>query len=64
MGSTKASTTVQVEMEFEKETKNSYRYKEVKVEGQAPRIGQFYIQQHALPGKPERITVTVTASAQ
>lgn len=30
--------------EFEKETKNSVRYKEIPAEGQAPVVGSLYVQ--------------------
>lgn len=33
-----------VKFEFEKETKNSVRYKEVPAEGQAPIVGSLYVQ--------------------
>ena len=33
-----------VTFEFEKETKNSIRYKEVPVEGKAPIVGSLYVQ--------------------
>jgi hypothetical protein len=33
-----------VNFEFEKETKNSIRYKEVPAEGKAPIVGSLYIQ--------------------
>lgn len=33
-----------IKFEFEKETKNSVRYKEVPAEGQAPIVGSLYVQ--------------------
>ena len=33
-----------ISFEFEKETKNSVRYKEVPVEGKAPIVGTLYVQ--------------------
>lgn len=50
-----------VEMTLDKTTKNAVRYSEVEVEGQAPKIGQLYVQKHAVPGQPENIRVTVEA---
>ncbi len=35
---------VTVQFEFEKETKNSVRYKEVPEEGKAPIVGSLYVQ--------------------
>lgn len=37
------SSTI-VNFEFEKETKNSVRYKEVPMDGQAPIVGSLYVQ--------------------
>ncbi|WP_273285945.1 MULTISPECIES: hypothetical protein [Reinekea] len=36
--------TEQVQFEFEKETKNSVRFKEVPSEGKAPIVGSLYVQ--------------------
>lgn len=33
-----------IQFEFEKETKNSVRYKEVPAEGQPPIVGSLYVQ--------------------
>jgi hypothetical protein len=33
-----------IKFEFEKETKNSVRYKELPAEGQAPIVGSLYVQ--------------------
>ena len=51
--------TFTVDMTLEKTTKNALRYNEDEVKGVAPRIGQLYVQKHALPGAPEHISVTV-----
>lgn len=48
-----------VAMSLDKTTKNALRYQEAEVKGQAPRIGQLYIQKHALPDSPDTISVTV-----
>lgn len=53
-------TTWQVRMVKDKVTKNALRYAEVEQEGVAPRIGQLYVQKHALPGAPEEILVSVS----
>lgn len=37
-------STTTVQFEFEKETKNSVRYKEVPAAGQAPIVGSLYVQ--------------------
>ena len=37
-------STVIVHFEFEKDTKNSVRYKEIPEEGKAPIVGTIYIQ--------------------
>ena len=37
-------STVTVKFEYEKETKNSVRYKEVPEEGKAPVVGSLYVQ--------------------
>ena len=34
---------IEVEMEFEKATKNTYRYKEVSPEGVRPKLGTIYL---------------------
>jgi hypothetical protein len=56
----KTSPKIDVEFEFEKDTKNTRRFKEV-VEGDAvPVIGTLYVQQSAFKGEiPERVTVTI-----
>ncbi|WP_372882064.1 hypothetical protein [Psychromonas sp.] len=43
---------------YEKETKNSVRYKEVPEEGQAPVVGSLYIQKW-FAGNSKQITVTI-----
>lgn len=37
-------STTTIQFEFEKETKNSVRYKEVPAAGQAPVVGSLYVQ--------------------
>lgn len=38
------SSRVKIKFEFEKETKNSVRFKEVPAEGSAPIVGSLYVQ--------------------
>lgn len=45
--------------EMEKETKNTIRYQEEKVEGQPPVIGTIYVQKWALTGIPSKVKVTL-----
>ncbi len=52
-----------VQMDLEKETKNTIRYQERPQGGQPPRIGTLYIQKWALPEQsPESIVVTIEQS--
>ena len=48
-----------VKLEFEKETKNSVRYKEVPDEGQPPIIGSLYVQKW-YAGTSKNIEVTLS----
>lgn len=47
-----------VQFEYEKETKNSVRYKEVPEEGTAPIVGSLYIQKW-FAGDSKTIEVTI-----
>ncbi|PCJ18349.1 MAG: hypothetical protein COB04_07440 [Gammaproteobacteria bacterium] len=47
-----------VKFEFEKETKNSVRYKETPEEGKAPIIGSLYVQKW-FAGSAKHIEVTL-----
>jgi len=47
-----------VKFEFEKETKNSVRYKEVPDEGTAPIVGSLYIQKW-FAGSSKNIEITI-----
>jgi len=47
-----------IAFEFEKETKNSIRYKEVLDEGTAPIVGSLYIQKW-FAGKSKLIEITI-----
>lgn len=47
-----------VNFEYEKETKNSIRYKEVPEEGQAPIVGSLYVQKW-FAGNSKNIQVTI-----
>ncbi|MFT6769907.1 hypothetical protein [Congregibacter sp.] len=49
---------VTVAFEFEKETKNSVRYKEVPKEGQAPVVGSLYVQKW-FAGACKNLQVTI-----
>jgi hypothetical protein len=45
-------------LRFEKETKNSVRYKEVPAEGQAPIVGSLYVQKW-FAGSSKALEVTI-----
>lgn len=47
-----------IKFEFEKETKNSVRYKEIPAEGQAPIVGSLYVQKW-FAGGTKSLTVTL-----
>jgi hypothetical protein len=47
-----------VHFEYEKETKNSVRYKEVPAEGTAPIVGTLYVQKW-FAGSSKNIEVTI-----
>ena len=47
-----------VKFEYEKETKNSVRYKEVPEEGTAPIVGSLYVQKW-FAGESKSIEVTI-----
>jgi len=47
-----------VNFEYEKETKNSVRYKEVPEEGQAPIVGSLYVQKW-FAGNSKNIQITI-----
>ncbi len=49
-------TTIQ--FEFEKETKNSVRYKEVPDEGKPPIVGSLYVQKW-FAGDTKKMTITL-----
>lgn len=51
-----------VQFEYEKETKNSVRYKEVPEEGKAPIVGSLYVQKW-FAGDCKSITVTLNKDA-
>ena len=50
--------TVTVNFEFEKETKNSIRYKEVQEDGKAPIVGSIYIQKW-FAGSTKNISINI-----
>jgi len=47
---------IEVEFEFEKSTKRTYRYKEVSDD---PVVGTLYVKKHKLEGKPKTLQVTI-----
>ena len=47
-----------VKFEFEKETKNSVRYKEVPSEGKAPIVGTLYVQKW-FAGNSKSVQITI-----
>jgi len=49
---------VTVNFEYEKETKNSVRYKEVPEEGKAPIVGSLYVQKW-FAGNSKNLEVTI-----
>ena len=51
-------TTKTITFEFEKETKNSVRYKEVPEPGQAPVVGSIYVQKW-FAGSSKELSVTI-----
>ena len=50
-----------VKFEFEKETKNSVRYKELPAQGQAPVVGSLYVQKW-FAGDAKTLEVTIKKS--
>lgn len=51
-------SNVIVNFEFEKETKNSVRYKEVPEEGKAPIVGSIYVQKW-FAGSSKNIAISI-----
>jgi hypothetical protein len=49
---------VTVQFEYEKETKNSVRYKEVPEEGKAPIVGSLYVQKW-FAGSTKTLEITI-----
>ena len=47
-----------IEFEFEKETKNSVRYKEVPEEGKPPIVGSLYVQKW-FAGDTKKMSITL-----
>ena len=52
-------SAVTVQFEFEKETKNSVRYKEVPEEGKAPIVGSLYVQKW-FAGSSKSVSISIT----
>ena len=59
------SESFRLVFEFEKATKNTFKYAEQPESGQPPRIGSLYVQKWALGGEnpPRRIAVTLETSS-
>ncbi|MFA7553327.1 MAG: hypothetical protein WCY88_03675 [Spongiibacteraceae bacterium] len=51
-----------VKFEFEKETKNSVRYKEIPAEGKAPIVGTLYVQKW-FAGNSKSLQITIELGA-
>lgn len=51
-------TMVSLTFEYEKETKNSVRYKEVPEEGKAPMVGTLYVQKW-FAGNSKTLAITI-----
>lgn len=51
-----------VHFKFEKETKNSIRYKEIPAEGKAPIVGSLYVQKW-FAGDAKTLQVTIELNA-
>ena len=47
-----------IKFEFEKETKNSVRYKEIPAEGKAPKVGSLYVQKW-FAGNSKSLQITI-----
>ena len=54
----KMKSGIEVEMEFDRETKNTYRFSEI-AKGKPPMIGNLYIQKWALPNRASKIKVSI-----
>ena len=54
---------IEVEMEFERETKNTFRYSEI-ARDKPPVVGSLYIQKWALSDRPDRISVVIRADSK
>ncbi len=52
---------LEIEFEFEKETKNTARYME-KTSGKPPAVGTLYVQKWALDGTPKKIKMTIESA--
>ena len=52
-----------VKFEFEKETKNSIRYKEVPEDGKAPIVGSLYVQKW-FAGNSKSLNITIELNPQ
>jgi hypothetical protein len=47
---------MEIEFEFERETKGTYRFKEI---GDTPKVGTLYVKKYALAERPEKLKVTI-----
>lgn len=50
---------LEIEFEYEKETKNTIRYMEKSKGGQPPAVGTLYVQKWALEGSPKKIRMSI-----
>lgn len=50
---------IQLQMKFDKETTNTFKFVAEQVAGQPPTIDRLYIQKWCFDKRPERITITV-----
>jgi len=55
----KESEKIELLMELEKETKNTYRYAVVQEGGKPPAVRTVYIEKWAVPSHPDKIKLTV-----
>ena len=54
------SKHLEIVFEFEKDTKNTLRYKENTEEGEKPRIGTLYLQKDSVPNPtPQHVRISV-----
>ena len=53
---------MELSFEYERETKNTFRFKEIPENGQPPRVGSLYVQKWAFNGTaPSKLRVSIEA---